>query len=78
MEVLLCLLLRNSSKFTSLKTLNQANQLQGHLFLKVYETPVTKHSLLALDKRVHKLITSRPPLTPTVGILEFNPRITGI
>lgn len=75
MEVLLYLLLQNSSKFTSFKTLNQANELQEH-FLKL--CGIIAHSLLAQDKRVHMLISSLPPLTPIIGILEFNPCITGI
>lgn len=78
MEGLLCLLVQNNSKFTSFKTLSPANELQGHLFLKVYGTPLIEHSLLAQEKRVHKLIRSLPLLTLTVGILEFNPHITGI
>lgn len=54
------------------------NELQGHLFLKLYETQITECCLLAQDKRVHKLISSLSPSAPTVGILEFNPHIAGI
>lgn len=53
------------------------NELQGH-FLKLYETQITECCLLAQDKSVHKLISSLSPSAPTVGILEFNPHITGI
>lgn len=54
------------------------NELQGHLFLQVYGTQITEHCLLAQDKRVHQLISSLSLSAPTVGILEFNPHITGI
>lgn len=58
-----------------LKPYNQANELQEH-FLKL--CGIIVHILLAQDKRVHKLISSLSPLTPIIGILEFNPCITGI
>lgn len=54
------------------------NELQGRLFLKLYETQITERCLLAQDKRVPKLISSLSPSAQTVGILEFNPHITGI
>lgn len=54
------------------------NELQGHIFLKLYGSQITECCLLAQDKRVHKLISSLSLSAPTVGILEFNPHITGI
>lgn len=53
-EVLPTLSPQKSSKFTSFKALNQSNELQEKVF-KGYRTPITEHSLLAWDKRVHML-----------------------
>lgn len=45
---------------------------------KGYGTPVKENSLLARDKRVHKLMSALPALMTTVGIPESNPHITGM
>lgn len=66
-----------NSKFTNFQTLNESNELQNHLF-KGYGTPVKENSLLAWDKRVHRLMSSLPALMTTVSIPESNPHITGM
>lgn len=64
-----------NSTFTNFQTLNKSNELQNHLF-KGYGTPVKENSLLAWEKRVHKLMSSLPALMTTVGIPDSNPHIT--